>query len=94
MRPLTHALPGALRLLLQEMPLSNGKVEFAWSAAVGPAIARATAVKVENGVLIVETTSAQWVIEIKRSSSIILKRLQSLLGDDAIVRIDVRSIPI
>ena len=92
-RPLTHALPGALRLLLQQMPLSSGKVDFAWTAAVGPAVARATAVKLENGLLIVETTSAQWTAEIRRSSPVILERLRSLLNDQAIERIEVRSLP-
>ena len=91
MRPLTHAVPGALRLLLHDLPLSNGKVEFAWTAAVGPAVARATAVKLENGVLIVETTTEQWTREIKRSSPVILKRLQSLLGDEAVTSITVRT---
>ena len=91
MRPLTHALPGALRLLLHDMPLSSGKVEFAWAAAVGPAVARATAVKLEDGVLIVEAASPQWTCEVKRSSSVILQRLQSLLGDDAVTRIAFRS---
>jgi len=91
MRPLTHALPGALRLLLHGMPLSNGKVDFAWTAAVGPAVARATAVKLEDGVLIVETTSAQWTREVQRSSPLILKRLQSLLGDETITRMTFRS---
>jgi predicted nucleic acid-binding Zn ribbon protein len=90
MRPLTHALPGALRLLLHDMPLSNGKVDFAWTAAVGPAVARATAVKLEDGVLIVEATSAQWTREVQRSSALILKRLQSLLGDEAVTRITCR----
>ena len=94
MRPLTHAVPGALRLLLHDLALSNGKVEFAWTAAVGPAVARATAVKLEHGVLIVETTSAQWTSEIRRPSPVILKRLQSLLGDETIARIEVRSLPI
>jgi Dna[CI] antecedent DciA-like protein len=94
MRPLTHALPGALRLLLQQMPLSSGKVEFAWTAAVGPAVARATAVKLENRLLLVETTSAQWTAEIRRSSGVILGRLRSLLDDETIERIEVRSDPI
>ena len=76
------------------MPLSNGKVDFAWTAAVGPALARATAVKLEDGVLIVEATSEQWTREVRRSSSLILERLQSLLGADAITRIDVRRAPI
>ena len=93
MRPITHALPGALRLLLHDLPLSSGKVEFAWTAAVGPAVARATAVKLENGVLIVETTSAQWTREIMRASRIILDRLTTLLGEETITRIEMRSIP-
>ncbi|OLC42037.1 MAG: hypothetical protein AUH43_23475 [Acidobacteria bacterium 13_1_40CM_65_14] len=71
--------------------MSEGKVGFAWGAAVGPAVARATTVKLENGVLIVETTSAQWTREVKRASPVILKRLQSLLGEDAVTSITVRS---
>src|SRR5436853_550124 len=35
MRRLTQGLPGALEALLRDVPLSNGKVEFAWKAAVG-----------------------------------------------------------
>jgi predicted nucleic acid-binding Zn ribbon protein len=92
-RPLTHALPGALRLLLHQIPLSSGKVEFAWTAAVGPAVARASAVKLEQGVLIVETTSAQWTAEIRRASPVILERLRSLLSDQTIERLEVRSVP-
>jgi len=74
------------------MPLSSGKVEFAWTAAVGPAVARASAVKLEQGVLIVETTSAQWTAEIRRASPVILERLRSLLNDQTIERIEVRGI--
>ena len=90
MKPLTHALPGALMELLRPTPLSDGKVTFAWKAAVGPAIARVTSVKLERGVLLVEATSAQWSKEVMRSSSVILQRLQSLLGGDTVERIEVR----
>ena len=90
MRPLTHALPGALVQLLRDTPLSDGKVGFAWRAAVGPALERATRVKLERNVLIVEATSIQWSREVTRSSPMILKRLQMLLGADAVERIDVR----
>ena len=76
--------------LLRGAPLSDGKVTFAWNAAVGPALERATRVKLERNVLIVETTSIQWSREVTRSSSMILKRLQMLLGADAVERIDVR----
>jgi hypothetical protein len=90
MRPLTHALPAALALLLRDAPLSDGKVGFAWRAAVGPALGRATKVKLERKLLIVETTSLQWSREVKRSSPMILKRLQTLLGVDVVDRIEVR----
>jgi predicted nucleic acid-binding Zn ribbon protein len=92
-RPLTHAVPGALLLLLRNAQLSDGKVHFAWGAAVGPAVARATRVKLDEGVLIVETASRQWSREIERSSAVILHRLQSYLGDETIARIDVRTVP-
>jgi predicted nucleic acid-binding Zn ribbon protein len=90
MRPLSHIVPDALLLLLRDAPLSHGKVGFAWRAAVGPALERATAVRLENRVLIVETTSPQWSREVKRSSSLILQRLQAYLGPDAVERIEVR----
>lgn len=90
MRPIAHVVPAALMELLRTAPLSDGKVTFAWRAAVGPALERATAVKLESGVLIVETTSAQWAQEIRRSSNVILDRLQAFLGKDTVARIEVR----
>jgi predicted nucleic acid-binding Zn ribbon protein len=83
-------MPGALIELLRGTPLSDGKVTFAWTAAVGPAIERVTHVKLERRVLLVETASTQWSREVMRSSPMILKRLQSLLGADAVERIEVR----
>ena len=57
MRPLSHAVPGGLAELLRDTPLSQGKVDFAWKAAVGPAMVggrglghRAVAVDLEEGV--------------------------------------------
>jgi predicted nucleic acid-binding Zn ribbon protein len=91
MRPLTHAVPGALMYLLRDTPQSDGKVGFAWDAAVGPALARATKVKLRGGVLLVEAASAQWALEVKRSTPVILKRLQSLLGEGVVTAISIRS---
>ena len=91
MRPLTHAVPGALRHLLRDAPLSDGKVAFAWTATVGPALARATRVKLEGGVLYVDATSAEWAREVKRSSAVIVARLQALLGADTVTTICVRT---
>jgi predicted nucleic acid-binding Zn ribbon protein len=82
-------MPGALIDLLRGSPLSDGKVTFAWKAAVGPAIERVTHVKLEQRVLLVETASAQWSKEVMRSSPVILRRLQSLLGADVVDRIEV-----
>jgi hypothetical protein len=91
MRPISHVVPAALMELLRTAPLSDGKVTFAWRTAVGPALERATAVKLVGGTLIVETTGAQWTREINRSSGVILTRLKTLLGDQTVQSIDVRT---
>ena len=90
MRSFGQVLPATLVTLLRDTPLSNGKVEFAWNAAVGPAVQRATAVKLDGTTLIVDVTSAQWAREMKRSQRVILTRLQSLLGPDVVTAIVVR----
>jgi hypothetical protein len=89
-RPLNSALPGALAELLKDAPLSPGKVSFAWRAAVGPALERETSVRLEAGTLFVDARSRQWAQEVRRSSSIILNRRKTLLGDGAITSISVR----
>ena len=91
MKRLTHAVPGALMELLRGAPLSDGKVTFAWNAAVGPALERVTTVKLERTVLIVDAASAQWSRELERSRGVILIRLQSLLGKDAVSAILIRA---
>jgi predicted nucleic acid-binding Zn ribbon protein len=90
MRPLSHIIPNALFRLLQDTPISSGKVGFAWRAAVGPALGRATHVRLEGRVLLVDTTSAQWSREVMRSSPVILGRLCELLGPRIVERIEVR----
>jgi len=92
MLALSHTIPGALLHLLQTMPLSDGKVTFAWQTAVGPALQRATSVKLVDQTLIVETTSLQWRREIRRSSGVILGRLQEFLGKDTVTHISVRDL--
>jgi predicted nucleic acid-binding Zn ribbon protein len=77
--------------LLRGAPLSDGKVTFAWNAAVGPALERVTSVKLERTVLIVDAASAQWSRELERLRDVILARLQSLLGKDAVSRLEIRS---
>src|SRR5712671_2759043 len=91
MRSISHIVPAALMELLRPAPLSDGKVAFAWKAAVGPALERATTVKLEGGTLIVETIGPQWTREVKRSSGVIITRLKTLLGAETVQRIDVRT---
>jgi hypothetical protein len=91
MRALASVVPAALVELLRTTPLSHGKVVFAWRAIVGPAIERATAVRLEGRVLIVDTAGAQWTREIERSTATILPRLGSLLGRDTVARLEVRT---
>jgi hypothetical protein len=91
MKPLADGLPGALTELLRGSPLSDGKVAFAWTAAVGAALDRVTTVKLERRVLFVDAASAPWSREVQRSSGVILSRLQALLGKDTVTSIVVRA---
>jgi len=90
MKALSHVAPSALLMLLRDAPISSGKVGFAWRVAVGAAVERSTYVRLEGRVLIVDATSPQWSREIRRSSNVILQRLQDFLGAEAIERIEVR----
>jgi len=65
-------------------------VSFAWRAAVGPALERETSVRLIDGTLVVDAASRLWAREVTRSSPIILRRLQSLLGSETVVAISVR----
>jgi hypothetical protein len=89
--PIASAIPGAVAELLRQAPLSPGKVAFAWRAAVGASLERVTAVRLEGRVLIVDAHTIQWAREVTRSSRIILRRLQTLLGEDSVDQIAVRS---
>jgi predicted nucleic acid-binding Zn ribbon protein len=90
MRPLTHALPGAIAELLRDVPVSNGKVDFAWRVAVGTSVERVTSVRLDGCILLVVAEDQHWAREITRSSGVILARLQTLLGRDTVNRIVVR----
>jgi predicted nucleic acid-binding Zn ribbon protein len=79
--PAHKAIPAVLADVLRKAPLSPEKVEFAWRAAVGASLARATTVKLDaEGVLHVSANEAHWGREVKRSSQLILARLDGLLG--------------
>lgn len=90
MKPVQSAIPGAVSELLRGSPMSPGKVDFAWKTAVGTNLQRATAVRLEESILLVDTISGQWAREVMRSSPVILRRLQTLLGAGVVTAIHVR----
>jgi hypothetical protein len=75
--------------MLARQPMSPGKLQFAWRAAVGPALARAAVLDWQEGRVIVQMSSADWTREIQRSKPMILERLQMLLGKDAVKRLEI-----
>ena len=90
MKHVQTVVPRAVAELLREAPLSPGKVRFAWSTAVGPSVQRATNIRLEGDVLFVDATSAQWAREVMRSSPLILRRLQTFLGESTVTALHVR----
>jgi hypothetical protein len=78
-------IPTAVTTLLRQGAMSQGKLEVAWRLAVGDALNRVTTPRLrEAGVIEVEAVDVRWQREVKRSRSVILARLRSLLGEDTI----------
>ncbi|HUE87547.1 MAG TPA: DciA family protein [Vicinamibacterales bacterium] len=74
-------IPAVLAEVIRKAPLCPEKVEFAWRTAVGSAMGRVTTVQLDDaGVLHVKAADAHWAREVKRSSRLVLKRLEGLLG--------------
>lgn len=91
MQPLAQAIPKVIAELLRTAPNSPGKIEFAWKAAVGPAVARATRVHLDGRLLLVESDNPTWTKEMRRSAPLLLRRMNGLLGQDTIEEISVRA---
>lgn len=91
MQPIAQVMPNALAEIVRQAPLSHGKVDFAWRTAVGPAMARVSAVRLEGGVLLIEAQTAAWGSAIMRTSPVILTRLRSLLGVDTVRELKLRA---
>ena len=90
MQAIARVIPRAIAELLRDTPLSPGKVEFAWKTVVGPAMERGTSVRLDGRKLLVDARTPAWAREVSRSSHIILKRLETLLGPDVIHELIVR----
>lgn len=90
MQPIAQVLPQALAEIVRQAPLSHGKVDFAWKSAVGPAMARVSAVRLEGGLLIVEAQTAAWGAAILRATPVIMSRLRTLLGPETVRELQLR----
>ena len=93
MIPVRQVVPDAVAEIIRKAPLSPEKVAFAWRSVVGPAIAQATTVSWgDDGVLRVKTRDAAWRREVERSAALIRSRLETLLGEQVVRYIDVKSV--
>lgn len=77
--------------MVANAPLTPEKVTFFWGVAVGPAIARASTVRLEQGLLTVRTSDRAWEREVTRSADVILPRVQQLLGRHVVRQLVVES---
>lgn len=81
-------LPGVVAEVIRNAPLSPEKVTMAWRLSVGPAVARATTVRLDDdGLLHVDAGNPAWASAVGKSRSLILNRLQQLLGEDTVRQI-------
>ena len=80
----------AVQSMLENQPLTEAKVTFAWKIAAGPALARAACVSWSStGVLVVRAESSAWRLELVRAKALIADRLRLLLGPDAVRKIQI-----
>ena len=89
MIPLSRVMPEAIADVLRRAPLTAEKVAFSWRTAVGSAVDKVTAVELHDGVLYVRARDAAWQREIERSAALIRARLEALLGERVVRRIEV-----
>ena len=90
MLPIQHFANGVLAEIIRRQPPSRERTAFAWQIAAGPALARAASVELTGGVLTVRARDPRWAHEIERGADTIVKRMQHLLGSEAVVRLKVR----
>lgn len=90
MRSIQTFAGGVLAEVVRRQPPSPARTTFAWQLAVGPALARMTSVELEGTTLRVTAIDTRWLKEIERARAVILPKLQSLLGAEAVIRISTR----
>ena len=93
MLPIQHFSTGVLAEIVRRQPSSPARTAFAWQIVVGPALAKATAVELADGVLTVRSTDARWTLEINRARALVLARLQHLLGAESVTSLRIEREP-
>lgn len=91
MRAVQQIVPEVVAEILHRQPFSDAKLGFAWHAAVGTSMSRATSISLTaNGTLVVTANDVNWQREIERASGLILSRLARLLGAAVVRRLVVQ----
>jgi hypothetical protein len=86
----SKVMPAVLADVIRKAPLTDEKVAFAWRLAVGPAVGKATTVRLAaNGTLYVKAEAPAWNDAIGKSLGLIRSRLAHFLGETAVQRIDL-----
>jgi predicted nucleic acid-binding Zn ribbon protein len=84
MIPVHSFATGVIAEIVRRQPPSRDRTNFAWQLAVGQALARATTVELNEGVLCVRAVDRRWIREIERARETVLAKMQHLLGADAV----------
>ncbi len=87
--PLQTFATGVLAEIIRRQPPTPARTAFAWSVAVGPALARSTTATLTGTVLTVRTRDPRWAKEVERARATILARMQELLGRESVVRVEI-----
>ena len=83
-----QVMPAVVAEVVRKAPLTDEKVAFAWRLAVGPALGKATSVRLAaDGTLHVTADAKAWNDSIRASIGMIRSRLSHYLGDDVVKRI-------
>lgn len=81
-------MPAVIAEVVRKAPLTDEKVAFAWRLAVGPALGKATSVRLgSDGTLYVTSESSAWNDSIRASIGMIRSRLAHYLGETTVKRI-------
>ena len=95
MRPLAAALARALRSLHLDTDVARADAVRAWTAVatrvIGADAARTTALRVDDGTLVVAVPTAQWAAEIRLREHELVDELASRAPRSGVVKI--RSVP-